>query len=65
MIYSRSTSESAIYQFIYAHYIGFCVICQVMYSCLTSVGGFISILLLLVAQNDYSPIPFDKIGLDF
>ena len=39
MIYSRSTSEFAIYQLIYAHYIDLCVICQVIYSCFIGAAG--------------------------
>lgn len=39
MIYSRSTSESAIYQFIYAHFVGLCVIYQVIYSCFIGAAG--------------------------
>jgi len=36
MIYSRYTNESAIYQFIYAHFIGLCVLYKMIYSRYTS-----------------------------
>ena len=36
MIYFRYTSESAIYQMIYAHFIGLCVLYKMIYSRYTS-----------------------------
>ena len=39
MIYFRYTSESAIYQMIYAHFIGLCVLYKMIYSRYTSAAA--------------------------
>ena len=39
MIYSRYTSATAIYQFIYAHFIGLCVLYKMIYSHYTSAAA--------------------------